>query len=390
MSVCLSVCLAFSLAHTHTYTPLQPCLSLSPNSEDKYDGAADIWSLGITAIELAEVFPPLSNQHPVRVLFLIPRNEPPKLKDAKWTDVFRDFLSKCLCQNQEDRWTASRLLTHPFVAPRPAWDVVSPLISYIKKYKLVKRKRPSTYDDELKRFAQHEVRDEADDSEEEDDSASDSGADLSDSPFSSMVVVSNEKGKKVLDLLEGKGPQKGLSGKVTVGEGGAESASGKDGKEPTRSLNDTRSTPAPSSPSPSSSSSLPDGPPPPNAPSTHPTDASDTPRLSALPSGLSRELLNIYRKECMVGVPWLSLGNSLLPEAVVSTDGEFESGKMMQRLLPDGRSVPLGSIAVTPPLDNILRTYTQLQREQEASKEFEQQQYVMGDIAQTLRTIFQI
>jgi serine/threonine kinase 3 len=83
--------------------------------ESQYDGKADIWSLGITLIELAEFEPPYSNIHPMRAIFMIPSRPPPKFHEpAKWSTQMNDFLAKCLTKNPEQRPSANDLMVHPF------------------------------------------------------------------------------------------------------------------------------------------------------------------------------------------------------------------------------------------------------------------------------------
>ncbi|XP_077438011.1 mitogen-activated protein kinase kinase kinase kinase 3-like isoform X4 [Vanacampus margaritifer] len=84
-----------------------------------YNQLCDIWAVGITAIELAELQPPMFELHPMRALFLMTKSnfQPPKLKDKmKWTDNFHHFVKVALTKNPKKRPTAEKLLQHPFVS----------------------------------------------------------------------------------------------------------------------------------------------------------------------------------------------------------------------------------------------------------------------------------
>ncbi|XP_032871794.1 myosin-IIIa isoform X3 [Amblyraja radiata] len=84
--------------------------------DSSYDIRCDVWSLGITAIELGDGSPPLTDLHPMRALFKIPRNPPPKLHQPElWTETFNDFITQCLIKDFELRPTVTELLEHPFI-----------------------------------------------------------------------------------------------------------------------------------------------------------------------------------------------------------------------------------------------------------------------------------
>uniref|UniRef100_A0AAQ5YCY1 Mitogen-activated protein kinase kinase kinase kinase n=1 Tax=Amphiprion ocellaris TaxID=80972 RepID=A0AAQ5YCY1_AMPOC len=84
-----------------------------------YNQLCDIWAVGITSIELAELQPPMFDLHPMRALFLMSKSsfQPPKLKDKnKWSAAFHNFVKVSLTKNPKKRPTAEKLLSHVFVA----------------------------------------------------------------------------------------------------------------------------------------------------------------------------------------------------------------------------------------------------------------------------------
>ncbi|KAF7664658.1 hypothetical protein LDENG_00170440 [Lucifuga dentata] len=84
--------------------------------DSTYDAHCDVWSLGITAIELGDGDPPLSDLHPMRALFKIPRNPPPTLYQPEvWSDDFNDFICKCVIKDFEQRPNVPDLLQHAFI-----------------------------------------------------------------------------------------------------------------------------------------------------------------------------------------------------------------------------------------------------------------------------------
>ncbi|XP_007883456.1 mitogen-activated protein kinase kinase kinase kinase 4 isoform X3 [Callorhinchus milii] len=94
-------------------------IACDENPDATYDYRSDLWSLGITAIEMAEGAPPLCDMHPMRALFLIPRNPPPRLKSKKWSKKFFSFIESCLVKNYMQRPSTEHLLKHPFIRDQP-------------------------------------------------------------------------------------------------------------------------------------------------------------------------------------------------------------------------------------------------------------------------------
>ncbi|XP_036214906.1 serine/threonine-protein kinase mig-15 isoform X7 [Bactrocera oleae] len=94
-------------------------IACEENPEATYDNRSDLWSLGITALEMAECQPPLCDLHPMRALFLIPRNSPPRLKSKKWSKKFHGFIDTVLVKDYHQRPYTEQLLKHAFIKDQP-------------------------------------------------------------------------------------------------------------------------------------------------------------------------------------------------------------------------------------------------------------------------------
>lgn len=96
-----------------------------------YNQLCDIWATGITAIELAELQPPMFDLHPMRALFLMSKSsfKPPALRDKeKWSPTFHSFIKTALTKNPKKRPTAEKLLSHPFVTGTMSVRIVKELL----------------------------------------------------------------------------------------------------------------------------------------------------------------------------------------------------------------------------------------------------------------------
>ncbi|XP_065106923.1 serine/threonine-protein kinase TAO3 isoform X1 [Paramisgurnus dabryanus] len=96
--------------------------------EGQYEGKVDVWSLGITCIELAERKPPLFNMNAMSALYHIAQNDSPTLQSNEWSDAFRSFVDYCLLKIPQDRPSSAELLRHDFVRrdrpPRVLIDLI--------------------------------------------------------------------------------------------------------------------------------------------------------------------------------------------------------------------------------------------------------------------------
>ncbi|XP_017777903.1 PREDICTED: neither inactivation nor afterpotential protein C [Nicrophorus vespilloides] len=126
-------------------------ISNPDDNESGYGNRADIWAIGITAIELAEGLAPFENMHPTRAMFQIVRNPPPTLyRPASWSESFNDFINECLVKNPEHRPFIMELLEHPFLGevPENNYHLSQEIKSLIQDYSRC-GKQHSKYEDTL-------------------------------------------------------------------------------------------------------------------------------------------------------------------------------------------------------------------------------------------------
>ncbi|XP_023560810.1 serine/threonine-protein kinase 10 [Octodon degus] len=157
-----------------------------------YDYKADIWSLGITLIEMAQIEPPHHELNPMRVLLKIAKSEPPTLLiPSKWSAQFRDFLKVALDKNPETRPTAAQLLEHPFVSSVTSNKALRELVA------------------EAKAEVMEEIEDGRDEGEEEDASL---GNDTQDSSEANRLSLNANKLQESSMPLPPSQPQDSVNG----------------------------------------------------------------------------------------------------------------------------------------------------------------------------------
>lgn len=102
-------------------------------AENGYDCSADIWSLGIAILEMAEGKPPYSKIHPLKVLFMIPTRPPPFFQEPnEWSEEFVDFVGLCLLKDPQKRATAEQLLNHATITSEiDSSDIIKRLVNEV-------------------------------------------------------------------------------------------------------------------------------------------------------------------------------------------------------------------------------------------------------------------
>eukprot|EP01119_Soliformovum_irregulare_P006046 TRINITY_DN177_c0_g1_i3.p1 TRINITY_DN177_c0_g1~~TRINITY_DN177_c0_g1_i3.p1 ORF type:complete len:931 (-),score=352.87 TRINITY_DN177_c0_g1_i3:97-2889(-) len=113
---------------------MAPEVVANKTGNQPYEFKADLWSLGITLLELAEMNPPLHEIHPMKALMMIPMRDPPTFTHPdKWSKEFRDFITICLAKSPEKRKTAEEMMQHPFITSCKSKQVLIDLIQKRKK-----------------------------------------------------------------------------------------------------------------------------------------------------------------------------------------------------------------------------------------------------------------
>ncbi|KAH8177423.1 protein kinase domain-containing protein [Sarocladium implicatum] len=129
--------------------------------QDGYNFKADVWSLGITAMELANGEPPLCHIHPMKVLFQIPKNAPPRL-EGNYSKDFKDFVAQCLTKDCDRRPSAKELLRHRFIRSAGKVEALQELIARKQMYDANqnRQKHPIYYQETLQTISPREEEEE--------------------------------------------------------------------------------------------------------------------------------------------------------------------------------------------------------------------------------------
>ena len=111
--------------------------------ESRYDGKVDVWALGVSAMEMAEVNPPRHDVHPMRVIFMITAEPAPALREAeRWSDSFKNFVQRCLHKDARKRPDAAELLPHGFLQSSAGSGLsLAPLVEAAKRRAARKREK---------------------------------------------------------------------------------------------------------------------------------------------------------------------------------------------------------------------------------------------------------
>ncbi|CAD5233936.1 unnamed protein product [Bursaphelenchus xylophilus] len=122
-------------------------IACDDNPDATYDARSDLWSLGITALEMAEGHPPLCEMHPMRALFLIPRHDPPRLRKKKWSKKFESFIEAVLVKDYTRRPLTHDLLRHQFMRDIPPVNQVRRSIKdHIDRFRRMNKKDETEYE----------------------------------------------------------------------------------------------------------------------------------------------------------------------------------------------------------------------------------------------------
>ncbi|KAL1644474.1 hypothetical protein SLS58_004388 [Diplodia intermedia] len=120
-----------------------------------YDFKADIWSLGITAVELAKGEPPHADTHPMKVLFQIPKAAAPRLEGSEFSKEYKDFVASCLVKDPDRRPTAKELLKHKFIQRAGKVEALQELVERRRMYdaRSNKRSHPKYYEETMRNIS---------------------------------------------------------------------------------------------------------------------------------------------------------------------------------------------------------------------------------------------